>query len=317
MSTAAKFTTDLRNQLPYLPRALRLVWKAAPGWTCVWSLLLFLQGLLPVVLVYLTRIVVDRIAAAAGSGAQTAEIWSVLLPAAVMAALLLLAEVLRATTRLVRTAQSDLVRDHVSALIHQCAATADIAQFESPEYHDRLYRARSDSHHRPVTLVQSIGTLVQHTITLVAMALVLVPFGWWVPLALVVSTLPALMVVGRYALRHHRWTVESTPSDRRTWYYDWLLCTREPAAEIRLFDLGPYFAGAFQRVRARLRAERLAISRAESFAEMAAASFALVVTGALLLWMLGRTIAGTVTLGDLAMFVQAFTQGQRLMRSLL
>ncbi len=303
--------------MPFFPRAVALVWKASPGWTLAWSLLLLIQGVLPAVLVNLTRIVVDRIAEAAGSGARLGEVRHIVLPAVLMAALLLFSEVLRAATRVIRTAQSDLVRDHVSALIHECAATADIAQFESPEYHDRLYRARSDSHDRPVTLVQSVGALVQHAITLLAMALVLIHFGWWVPLALIASTLPALFVVGNYALRHHRWTVVSTPSDRRTWYYDWLLCTREPAAEIRLFELGPHFAGAFQRVRARLRTERVAISRAEGLAEIAAAVFALGVTGVLLLWVLGRTIAGTVTLGELAMFVQAFTQGQRLMRSLL
>ncbi len=168
-----------------------------------------------------------------------------------------------------------------------------------------------------MTLIQSVGALLQHTITLVAMALVLVPFGWWVPPALVVSTLPALFVVGSCALRHHRWTVTRTQSDRRTWYYDWLLCTREPASEVRLFDLGPHFADAFQNIRARLRGERLTLSRAEAIAEMSAAAFALFVTGALLLWMLGRTVAGSVSLGDLAMFVQAFTQGQKLMRSLL
>ena len=129
MSSLTDFPTDLKKQLPYLPRALALVWKAAPRWTFAWGLLLLLQGALPVVLVYLTRTVVDRIALAAGSGGRMSEMWDIILPAALMAALLLLGDFLRATTRLVRTAQADLVRDHVSALIHQRTASADIAQF--------------------------------------------------------------------------------------------------------------------------------------------------------------------------------------------
>ena len=309
--------TDLRAQLPYVPRALRLVWSAAPSWSFAWAILLLIEGVLPAGLVYLTRILVDQMAALAGTGTSWQGLRGVMTPAILMAVLLLATEVLRAGRRLVRTAQADLVRDHVSRLIHDRAVSVDLAHFESPAYHDRLYRARIDAHERPVALVQNLGTLIQNTITLAAMAVVLIPFGWWVPLALAISTIPALAVVARYAIRHHRWTVGVTPDSRRGWYYDWLLCTRETAPEIRLFDLGPYFTNAFQRIRRRLRSERLALSKSEGLAETAAACFALVITGALVVWMVMQMVAGTTTLGGLAMFIQAFVQGQKLMRSLL
>ena len=317
MTAVGELIANVRGQLPYIPRALQLVWDAARWWTMAWLVLLVVQGLLPVALVYLTRVLVDRLAATAGAGASWDQVQSVLSPAGIMAGLLLLGELMRAATRWVRTAQAELVRDHVSALIHGRAIAADLAHFESPDYHDRLYRARVDSHERPVTLVQNIGALLQHTLTLAAMAAVLAPFGWWVPPALVLSTAPALAVVARYAIRHRRWTVEATPDTRRTWYYDWLLCTRETAPELRLLGVGPHFADAFQRVRKRLRRERLELTRSEALAEMAAGGFALALTGALLVWMVVRTLSGSVSLGELAMFFQAFSQGQRLMRSLL
>jgi ATP-binding cassette subfamily B protein len=317
MSATTDLATTLRDQLPYLPRALRLVWNAAPRWTTVWLFLLVGQGLLPVALVYLTRIVVDRLTLVAGTGASWEALRGVLVPGGMMAGLILLSEALRAGARLVRTAQADRVRDHISGLIHEHTIAADLAQYESPEYHDRLYRARTDSHERPVALVQNLGALLQNALTLAAMALVLVQFGWWVPLVLVASTAPALAVVARHAVRRHRWTVRSTPDSRRTWYYDWLLCTRETAPEIRIFDLGPRFSDAFQRIRNRLRVQRLELSRSEALSEMTAAGFALATTGALLIWMVTRTVSGAVTLGGLAMFLQAFVQGQKLTRSLL
>ena len=46
-------------QLPYLPRALALVWQVARPWTTAWIVLLIIQGLLPAAMVYLTKIVVD------------------------------------------------------------------------------------------------------------------------------------------------------------------------------------------------------------------------------------------------------------------
>ncbi len=282
-----------------------------------WSFLLVVQGVLPVAMVYLTRTVVDRIAGSGEAGLTPGSLADVIAPVIVLAALYLVSEVLRAATRLVRTAQADLVRDHVSGLIHRQTVRADLAQFESPEFHDRLHRARHDSHGGPTALVQSLGSLVQFTITLGAMAVVLVSFGWWVPLALVASTLPALVVVARYALAHHRWDMRTTPETRRSWYYDWLLSTRETAAEVRLFDLGPRFSTLFQTIRSRLRRERLHLTRAEALAEVAAGGFALVVTASLVVWMITRTVGGDVSLGALAMFLQAFAQGQSLLRSLL
>lgn len=317
MTTTADISASFRQQLPYLPRALNLVWTAAPRWTASWAVLLVVQGLLPVAMVYLTRVVVDRLAVSATDGLALGSMRQVLAPAAMLAGLYLISETMRAATRLVRTAQADLVRDHVSDLIHRKTMLADVAQFESPQFHDRLHRARRDSHEGPTALVQNLGSLVQYSITLGAMALVLVSFGWWVPVALFASTVPALAVVARYALTHHGWTVRTTPDRRKSWYYDWLVSTRETAAELRVFDLGPRFAALFQRIRGRLRRERFRLTRAEAVAEIAAGGFALVVTGSVVLWMLTRTIAGSVSLGALAMFLQAFTQGQALMRSLL
>ncbi len=282
-----------------------------------WSLLLVVQGVLPVAMVFLTRTVVDRLAGSGETDVTPGSLGHVIAPVIVLATLYLVSEILRAVTRLVRTTQADLVRDHVSELIQRQTIQADFAQFESPEFHDRLYRARHDSHEGPTALVQSLGLLVQSSITLGAMAIVLVSLSWWVPLALVASTLPALFVVARYALAHHRWTLQTTPETRRSWYYDWLLSTRETAAELRLFDLGPRFATLFQRIRGRLRRERFHLTRAEALAEIAAGGFALVVTGTLVVWMIARTVEGAMSLGALAMFVQAFAQGQTLLRSLL
>ena len=307
----------VRTQLPYLPRALNLVWTAARGWTIAWIALLVIQGILPVAIVTLTKVLVDSLVAAVDAGGAWDAVRGPLLLALLMAGLLLITELLRALTRYVRTAQGELVSDHISRLIHDRAVAADLAHYETPSYHDRLHRARVDSRHRAVALVENLGSLLQNSLTLMAMALVLIQFGWWVPLALIASTLPALLVVVRFAVIRHRWLMKTTPEVRRSWYYDWIMTHREAASEVRLFDLGGHFSSLFQSIRARLRGERLAIARTEAAAEMLAGGTALVVLGAALAWMVIRTLRGAATLGGLAMFFQAFSQGQKLMRSLL
>jgi ATP-binding cassette subfamily B protein len=101
------------------------------------------------------------------------------------------------------------------------------------------------------------------------------------------------------------------------WYYDWLLTAAENAAEIRLFGLGDHFRGLFQQVRRGLREGRIRLLREQTLAELAAQVLGLIVTALALLWVVWRALQGLATLGDLALFYQAFNQGQSLMRSLL
>lgn len=47
----------------YLGQALRLVWQSAPGWTIASAALLTVQGILPLLTLYLTKLVVDAMTA--------------------------------------------------------------------------------------------------------------------------------------------------------------------------------------------------------------------------------------------------------------
>ncbi len=313
-------TTKLRDalaQLPYLPRALALVWAAARGWTIAWAVLLVVQGLLPVATVTLTRSLVDSLVAIMGAGGAWETIRPTLVLAGLMAGVMLVTQLLGSATGQIRTAQSELVRDHITALIHRKSIAVDLAFYDSPDYYDHLHRARIEGSYRPVALLESMGGLLQNGITLVAMGAVLIPYGPWLPFALLFSTLPAFYVVLRHNLRQHQWRLRTTADERRAWYYYWLLTAREAAAEIRLFRLGDHFQAAYQTLRRRLRGERLQLAKDQGLAELGAGFTALLVTGGAMAWMVWRALQGLASLGDLALFYQAFNQGQGLMRSLL
>ena len=213
--------------------------------------------------------------------------------------------------------QGELLKDHITALIHQKSADADLAFYESPDFYDHLHRARDEAGQRPVALLESLGSLLQNSLTLVAMAVVLLPLGGWLTAALLASTLPAFYVVLQHNLRQHRWRRQVTPDERRSWYYDWLLTSGEAAAELRLFGLGDHFQASYRRLRDRLRGELLRHARDQRAAELGAGAAALAVTAAAVGWVGWRALQGEISLGDLALFCQAFYQGQQLLRSLL
>ena len=310
----------LRNaaaQLLYLPRIFGLVWRASRLYTSAWVILLVVQGLLPAAVVYLSRLLVDSLVEAIGRGASWDSIGPVLVPAGLMAGSLLLTELSHSANDWVRTAQSQLVRDRISALIHEKSVAVDIALYESAEFHDRLDRARSDANDRSLALLEGAGSLIQNGITLVAMASMLVPYGLWLPPALLLSTLPALYVVVRFNHRFHQWWRRTTPDRRWTNYYETMLTYSGAALEVRLFGLGGRFMGAYRRIRWRLRTEQLSMVTRQSLARIFAGAIALLVSGVAMAWMVRRALLGSATLGDLVLFYQAFSRGQGLMRSLL
>jgi ATP-binding cassette, subfamily B, bacterial len=298
-------------QLPNLPRAFGLVWTVARPWTIAWIALLVMQGLLPAAAVYFIKVTVDALVSPERNPG------ALLILALFFGGTLLSMEVVRSAINWVRTVQAELLQDHITSLIHEQSVTVDLAFYELSDYYDHLHRARVEARYRPVALLGNFGALLQNSITLVAMGALLIPLGPWLALALLLSTSPAFFVVVHYALAEYEWRQRTTADDRRIWHYDWIMTTAEAAAEIRLFGLGKHFQSIHKALRARLRRERLQLTRRQGFAELGASLIALLIVGAALGWMAWKAWHGLATLGELALIYAAFNQGQGLMRTLV
>jgi ATP-binding cassette subfamily B protein len=308
---------QLRSLVRDIGRTLRLVWVAGQGVTLLWAVLLVVQGLLPVATVQLTRLLVDGLSGAIGAGAAWSNLRPVLMVAGAMAAVLVLTEVLQLCSEWIRTAQAELIQDHVAALVHEKSVSLDMAFYEKSQFYDHLHRARADAASRPLALLESVGGAFQNTLTLVAMAAVLLPYGLWLPPVLLVSTTPAFYVVVRNSRRYHTWWKDSTQARRRIQYFETLLTEPFAAGEVRLFDLGRQFQSGYRDLRTRLRVERLSLLKDQFRSRLSAELLALTIAASAMAWMLYRAVLGVVTLGDVALFYQAFQRGQALVRTLL
>jgi ATP-binding cassette subfamily B protein len=309
----------LRRQSPYIPKTVKLVWQATGMWMAAWLALLLLQGVLPVAVVYMTRQAVDSLVWAVKNGGVVGGtgIYKQVFPLAVLAALLVGEQVLRTAAQWVRTVQGERIQDHMTGLIHGKALAADLGFYDSPAFYDRLHRAQVEAKSRPLTLLEGMGGLAQNGLTLAGMAVLLVSYSPWIPLLLLSGTVPVLWVALRYAVRFNDWRLRNTVEERRCNYFDGLLTRRDAAPELRLFDLGGHYRDAYQRLRARLRGERIALERGHLAAELGAGTLALLTTGVAMGWMILRTISGRASVGDVVLFYQAFGQGQRLLATLL
>ena len=307
-----------RRQLTHLPRTFSLLRAAAGADLFFWVTLLVIQGLLPAAVVLLSKSFVDTITAAiASSQSRDTELSNLFAIGGAIAAIMLAIEALRVVTTWLRARLAGVVEDQVSDLIHRKSTEVDIAFYDTSEYHDHLHRARDEARRRPVALLENASSLFQNGITLVAMAAVLLPYGVVMPLALMLSTLPALYIVVRHAVREHDWRLRASETERRANYLSWMMTSAHAAAEVRLFDLGARFREGYGALQTHLRGERLQLLARQGWSDFWASLIAFLVAAACLAWMGWRAATGTATLGDLVLLYQAFNQGQRLMRTLL
>lgn len=306
-----KFIAEMRH----LPATLRMVRIAAPRWALAWIGLLVVQGLLPVPVAYLSRSLVNSIVANVRDPASSFA--PTLMLAALMAALFLASEAIQAAITWVKLCQSERLWDHVVTTIQQKSTSLQMACYDSPAFYDRIHRVREEGPGRALDLIESMGSILQNSLTLAAMFAIILPYGLWPALWLIVGTLPAVYLAATQTMAQYELRLRHTEDTRRAWYYDGVLTARETAAEVRTFGLGPYLRSRYADLSARMRRDRERLALRQAYGEGAAGMAGLAATGVVLMAFLGRARTGAATLGDLAFFYQAFQNGLRMMRALL
>ena len=298
-----------------LRRTLRLVWQSGPGWTVVSVALLVAQAALPLLTLYLIKLVVDAVAAAIpGQGVAFGRV-AVLV--GLTGAVAVVSAVCRSLARFVSEGQAQAVTDHMLDILHAKAVEVDLEHYENSQYHDTLQRALQEASFRPTHILNGLIQVAQSSIALLVMAGLLFSFHWGVAVILFAAAVPGVILRARYTGQVYRWQRQNTPAERRAWYFHWLLTGIVHAKEVRLFDLGPLFRGRFRDARTRLRRERLGLATRRCAADLAGQSSLILAVFGAYAFIAYRAVQGAITIGDLVMYYQAFQRGQDFLREML
>jgi len=303
--------------MPKIKRAILFVWQSAPGLTIAKVTLIIAQGLLPLASLYLTKLVVDAISASLTTPNKQAALGQVMPLVAIAGAVILATTLCESSTNLVNTLQTQRVTDYMESILHAKSIEVDLEYYEDAEYYDKLQRAQREAPSRPTQIVNHLTQIGQNGISLVAIVGLLLSFHWGIVGVLFVVTIPSVLVRLKYAKIMYRWERERTPIQRRAWYYSTLLTNDKAAKEIRLFNLGSLFSQRFHQLRWQLYRESFAIATRRSVANLGAQAIAGLVMFAAYGFIIYQTIQDILTLGDLALYHQAFKQGKSAFQGLL
>lgn len=298
-------------------RALRFVMQAGPGWTIASAALVFIQGALPLLTLYLMKLIVDAVTFSLTTPDKVAAFQHVALLIGLAAGVALLNALCGLMAGLVKEAQTLTVTDHMYDILHAKSIEADLEYYENPQYFDTLHRAQQEGPFRPTQIINGLVRLGQSSISLVAMAGLLFSFHWGVAVILFVAAVPGVLVRLKYSGKMYRWERERTQIERKASYFNWLLTGDAHAKEIRLFGLGDLFIDGFSDIRKQLRRERLEITRKRSVADLVAEFSATLAVFGSFGFIAYRTVQGVITLGDMVMYFGAFQRGLGYLRNML
>ena len=306
----------IRPFLWTIRHALSFVWQSSPSLAVCSIAVRVIQGLLPLAVLYLTKLLIDAVTEELklpSDDASLSRMTTILVGLAGVAAI---NAMLAGVASLISRIHAQVVTDHMHALLQAKSIEVDLEYYEDARYYDTLHRAQQEAPYQPTAILNALLQLGQDAISLLAMAAILWWLHWAVIPVLLLTAIPYFLVRLQQANRLFTWERERTPLERRAWYVNMLLTQATAAKEIRLFDLGPRLRQWFQDARSVLRRERIALERRWALAGIAAQLLGVVGVFGVYSFVAFRTFQGLLTVGDLVMFFQTVQRASGFLENL-
>ena len=251
--TDANQNLTAESRIPTISRALatylRIVvvaWKASPSLTLIAALMTIVNGVVPVIVIYMTKVIVDAVIMTV----QDDGSWQVVLVPLLLLLVLWSFEMISVlTVPLIQFVLGEKTYTFVTEALLKKVSRLGLAYFDSPELHDRIYRASQQSHRiwgMSMSLISSISSLITTVGALILISALLHPLAFVI---LIVGVIPRIWVDKMIVDRE--FTVErSLARTQRIWLYMLdILTSRTHAKEIRVYGIANFFLNKFRDAR--------------------------------------------------------------------
>ncbi|MGF1986418.1 MAG: ABC transporter ATP-binding protein [Nostoc sp. ZfuVER08] len=304
------FRVGFKEYTRVLFRSLPLLWTAAPKEMLVLVAVTLLQGILPAISVWITKLVVDTVATALTSGKELGNAMLLPLVAAWVAALLL-QTLLYPWIFALQGNLNDKLTAHISLLLmHKADSFPDLSRFEDSQFYDELQLLQEQINYKPLNLLNNLVELGRSLVTLIVIVGLLVPLAFWIPLVIGIATIPQIVVSSQYGRAIWLTLFENSPHARRMQYYTSVMLTDTYAKEIRLFKLGSFFMERYLQAFESLHQSMRYLRGKQAFWSSNLAILSTLGNGFAFYWVVNKAFKGDFTPGSVLLFVQSLTYFQ-------
>ncbi len=293
----------------YSGRAIAMVWATSRRLTVVLGLLTIIAGILPAAMAYVGKIIVDSVVGAVQSGGEQG-LHQVLFYVGLEGLIVFFLAGAQRGLGVCQSLLRALLGNKVNVMILEKALQLELTHFEDSEFYDRLTQARREASRRPLSLVNRTFGLIQNVISLVTYGGLLFQFSGWAVLVLALAGLPVFIAETRFSGQAFRLFKWRSPETRKQTYLEMVLAREDYAKEVQLYRLGPHFLGRYRGLFDLLYREDRNLTLRRGFWGYL---LGLLSTSAFYCaygWIAWNAARGTITLGEMTMYLMVFRQGQ-------
>ena len=291
---------------------MEIVWSTSAALTLAMAATTIVAGVLPATIATVGGMFVDAVASAIAQSGEAAEQArsDVLFFVMVEAALVVVMTGAQKINSVCQSILRVLLGNKINVMILEKALTLELAHFEDAEYYDKLVRARREASSRPLSLVIKTFDLVRDIIALITIGIWLFQFSPYAVLLLGLAGIPAFLAEAKFsgeAFRIHR----RRSAERRMQIYLEMVLTREDGVkEVKLLRLGKLFLERYINIFRNIYKEDRNLVLRRGFwgyilGLLASAAFYFAYG-----WVGFAAIAGTITIGQMTMYIAQFRLGQ-------
>src|SRR6202795_2367678 len=282
------------SALGNVPAVLKIVWDSGRAVVIFGLVSRLFSSLLPVVLLWITKLIIDCIVHAVSAHQSVAPgFWWLVVAEFSLA---VVNSILVRTIDYSDSLLADKYTRHVSIRVMNHAASLDLIAYEDPVFYDRLERARVQATDRLV-MIQAIGRLVQQSITTITLSVSIMFFSPWLMLLLVAGVLPAFLGESHFAFLGYAKNFRQTPMRRQLDYLRILGGSKEAAKELKLFGLKNFLTQRFTSLSDGIYDENVALSRRKLIAGAFLSLIAYVGYYSAYVFVIWRTASGVYSIG--------------------
>jgi ATP-binding cassette subfamily B protein len=225
-----------------LAAALRLVWAAGPRDFIVVVVLQLVQALGFLALILQFQQLLSGLIKADSGQSGTGVALGLVLFIAASALMGVAGSIINNRRQII----GERVTLHISSEILKVTCLAELDHFDDSAFHDRLQRAAGSAVGRPMMMVQSMITIGQNLFTLGSIWVALLVLQPWIAMVMLLVAVPVWVGGTRVGEHYFNFVIRIAHIDRSRMYLFQLLTLRDPAKEVRAFNLAGYLAARWR-----------------------------------------------------------------------
>lgn len=276
--------------------AVTQVWAAAPVPLIAYLVATAASAGAPVLVAWLTKEVIDGVAAGAAFGDLASGAITLAVTGAAVA---VVPQVNRYLTNQIERASSLYSTERLYRAVGRFIG---LGRFEDPESLDRL-RLADNSTRAPALVVNSGLQVVGGVLTVAGFVVTLVVVSPVMTAIVLTSSIPILIAELGLSRRRGAMEWQIGPAERREFFYSSLLTEVNAAKEVRLYGLSDFLRGRMLTERQVSDSARRAMDLREMWTQGGLSLLGAVVVGGGLIWAVRAAALGEISVGDVSLFV--------------